>query len=291
MDAFPLPGSSDARVAVPAPAPGPRSWAGAPSAALDGDGGLVLAYRIRVADRDVARTIVATSADGEDLTTVAELDRTRFAAHSMERPALVRTPEGRWRLYVCLASSDWPRSKHWWIEVLEADDPAGLGDAESRPVFRGDERTAVKDPVIRRTDARWHAWVCCHPLDVRGEEDRMTTAYATGEDGLAWSWHGTALRGRPGMWDARGARVTAILPDGRAAYDGRATKEENFSERTGLARPHGSPGGLLAEGREPVSDARYLDVLPLPDGALRLHYEAPLPDGSHELRTELLPSS
>ena len=112
----------------------------------------------------------------------------------------------------------------------------------------------------------------------------MTTAHATSADGLEWTWHGTVLRGRGGrgdIWDARGARVTAVLPDGRTSYDGRATKEENFSERTGLADARDTP----------VADARYLDVLPLPDGSHRIYYEAPLPDGSHELRTELVPPS
>ena len=163
--------------------------------------------------------------------------------------------------------------------MLEADDPAGLADAEARTVFGGDDRTAVKDPVIRVRDGRWHAWICCHPLDQPGEEDRMTTAYATSEDGLVWDWHGTALASRPGTWDARGTRVTAVLPDGRATYDGRASKEENFSERTGRADDRTAP----------VSDARYLDVLELPGGGHRLYYEAPLADGSHELRTELIP--
>jgi len=276
-------------VAVPAPGSGPQTWAGAPSAALDGDGSVAIAYRVRVTARGIARTIVARSSDGEHLTTEATLDRSRFGAHSMERPALVRTPSGRWRLYACLASGDWPRSKHWWIGALEADTLAGLADAEARTVFPGDERTAVKDPVVRLVEGRWHAWICCHPLDVRDEEDRMTTAYATSDDGLEWTWHGTALAGRPGMWDSRGARVTAVLPDGRATYDGRATKEENFSERTGLAVPAGDPGRLVAEGHAPVSDARYLDVLPLPEGGHRIYYEAPLPDGSHELRTERFP--
>jgi len=75
--------------------------------------------------------------------------------------------------------------------------------------------------------------------------------------------------------------VTAVLADGRMSYDGRATKEENFSERTGLAGARDAP----------AYDGRYLDVLPLPGGAHRLYYEAPLPDGSHELRTELVPAS
>ena len=290
---FPLPGSGRMTVVEPAPAPGPRCWAGAPSAALDEDGGIVLAYRIRVADAGIATTVVARSSDGEHYTTVATLDKARFGAHSMERPALVRSENGRWRLYVCCASPAWPASKHWWIDVLEADDPAGLADAKARTVFAGDERTGLKDPVIRRTAGHWQAWICCHPLDVPGEEDRMTTAYATSDDGLTWDWHGTALAGRPGSWDARGARVTAVLADGanradgQVSYDGRASKEENFSERTGLARFDGGPGRLAASGEAPVSNVRYLDVLPLSDGGYRLYYEAPLPDGSHELRTEV----
>jgi hypothetical protein len=285
MTRFPLPGTGRVAVAMPSPGPGPGRWVGAPSATLDHDGSFVVAYRIRVVDQRGAATVVARSADGEQLTTVAVLDKARFGAMSMERPALVRTGTGRWRLYVCCAT---PGSKHWWIDLLEADDPAGLADAEIRTVFPGDDRTAVKDPVVRRLDGRWQAWICCHPLDQPGEEDRMTTAYATSEDGLAWDWHGTALAPRAGTWDARGARVTAVLPDGRATYDGRASKAENFSERTGLAHLTGSPGQLVHDGQQPVADVRYLDVLPLPDGGYRLYYEFPLPDGSHELRTELI---
>jgi hypothetical protein len=282
---FPLPGTGRATVAVPAPGPGEGRWVGAPSAAADPDGGFVVAYRVRVVDQRGAATVVARSDEGERLTTVATLDKERFGAMSMERPAVVRTPEGRWRLYVCCAT---PGSKHWWIDVLESDDPAGLADAEAITVFPGDDLVGVKDPVIRVDDGRWHAWVCCHPLDEPDEEDRMTTAYATSGDGLAWEWRGTALAPRPGTWDARGARVTAVLGDGRAFYDGRATKEENFSERTGLARRSGPDGRLVADGGGPVADVRYLEVVPLPGGGHRLWYEAPLPDGSHELRTELV---
>jgi hypothetical protein len=285
MTGFPLPGTGRAALAVPAPGPGPGHWVGASSAAQDSDGSFVVAYRVRVTDQRGAATVVARSADGERLTTVAVLDKARFGAESMERPALLRTGTGRWRLYVCCAT---PGSKHWWIDLLEADDPAGLAAAEARAVFAGDDRTAVKDPVVRLRDGRWQAWICCHPLDQPGEEDRMTTAYATSEDGLAWDWHGTALAPRPGTWDARGARVTAVLPDGRAAYDGRAAKEENFSERTGLATPSGRPGELVQDGDRPVSNVRYLDVVALQAGGYRLWYEFPLPDESHELRTELV---
>jgi hypothetical protein len=268
-------------VAVPAPSPGPGNWAGAPSAAEDGDGGWVVAYRTRTPEERGATVVVARSLDGDRPEPVVQLRRDRFGAESLERPALVRTDDGRWRLYISCAT---PGSKHWRIDLLEARTPEALESAQPRTVFPGDALVAVKDPVVRRAPSGWQAWICCHPLENPGEEDRMETRYAASSDGVAWTWRGTALTGRPGAWDARGARVTAVLPDGRACYDGRATKEENFAERTGLAEPSGRRGALVARGDGPVADMRYLDIVPLP-GGYRLYYEAPLPDGSHELRT------
>jgi hypothetical protein len=285
MTGFPLPGMGRAVVAVPAPGDGPGYWAGASSAALDEDGSLVVGYRVRNGHDGNDQTVIARSPDGETLMTVATLDQSRFGAQWMERPAVVRTEQGRWRLYVCLGT---PESKHWWIEVLEADDPAGFETAEARPAFPGDERTAVKDPIVRLVDGRWHAWICCHPLDVPGAEDRMSSAYATSDNGLEWEWQGTVLTGRPGAWDARGARLTTVLPDGRAAYDGRASAEENWFERTGLARSTGQQGHFAQIEGSPIVDVRYLDVLPLGDGGYRIWYEARLPDESHELRTEAI---
>jgi hypothetical protein len=290
MTELSLPGSAATVVAAPAPGAGVGYWAGSSSAALDDDGTFVIAYRVRTGEHGRGSNVIARSEDGEQLTTVATIDQERFGAQSMEKPSLVRTDEGRWRLYVCPAAP--APSKHWWIDVLEAADPADLATAEARTVFPGDEKTGVKDPLVQRNaDGGWQAWICCHPLDVPDEEDRMTTAYATSKDGLDWEWHGTVLAPRPGMWDARGTRVTAVLPDGRAAYDGRATKEENWFERIGLAELTGNrPGELEQTNDHAAVDARYLDVLPLPDGSYRIYYEARLPDESHELRTELIRS-
>ena len=150
-------------------------------------------------------------------------------------------------------------------------------------MFAGDAATGVKDPVVRHDDTGWHAWLCCHPLDVLDAEDRMSTAYVTSADGRTWSTPRTILSGRTGRWDARGARLTTFLPDGRAAYDGRATAEENWFERTGFATR--TADGLLEPTDDAVVDVRYLEVLPLPDGTHRLYFEARLPDETHELRT------
>jgi hypothetical protein len=193
IDDFPLPGTAQAVVAVPAPGSGIGWWAGSSSAALDRDGTFVIAYRIRTGAEGKGSTVVARSDDGERCTTMCTIDQARFDAQSMERPALVRTDEGRWRLYVCPAAQ--PPSKHWWIDLLEADDPRDFASAEPRTVFPGDERTGVKDPLVQRSAAGgWQAWICCHPLDVPDEEDRVTTAYASSKDGLDWSgtaryWH------------------------------------------------------------------------------------------------------
>ncbi len=241
---------------------------------------MALAYRVRDGAGD--RNIVARSDDGITFDAVATVRPADLGASMVERPALVRVADG-WRMYVSGAT---PGSLHWWVGVLESATLAGLADAEIRPVFPGDASVGVKDPVVRFDGVRWEAWLCCHLLDVVGHEDRMQTSYATSADGFAWDWRGAVLEGRSGQWDARGARVTCVLPDGRAAYDGRASAEENWFERTGFAAA-GERGFVPLVGA-PVVDVRYLEVLALPGGGRRIYYEARLPDESHELRTELL---
>jgi hypothetical protein len=281
IDSFPLPGRAASELAVPAPDHGPQRWAGAPTALRDEDGTTLLAYRVR--DEDGDRVVVARSDDGVRFATLTELTAGALGVAMVERAALAPVPGG-WRLYVSCAE---PGTKGWWVGLLESRRLEGLGSATPRRLALGGPLDAVKDPVIRRSGGRWRMWVCCHPLDIPGAEDRMSTGYATSEDGIAWRWHGTVLTGRSGGWDARGARVTCVLPDGRACYDGRATAEENWFERTGLAVPTGEGGRLRAIDGEPVADVRYLEILALPGGGHRLFYEARRPDGAHELRTEL----
>jgi hypothetical protein len=152
-------------------------------------------------------------------------------------------------------------------------------------------------------------WVCCHPLFPAGEEDRMVTRYATSADGLCWTDRGEVLRGTPGSWDQRGARVTAVLDDDplTVLYDGRDSAAAIWHETTGLARhvfSRGAEGGpspldelgclLLPVGDAPVacsseSDGalRYVSAVPLPDGRTRFYFEAARADGAHDLLTSV----
>jgi hypothetical protein len=279
-------------IAVGPPAPGPGNWAGAPSA-VRGDAEIYLAYRLRRPEglgRGYA-VVVARSADGEHFDTLVTIGREELGADSLERPALVASPDGGWRLYLSCAT---PGTKHWRVEMIEARHPAAFDARRSRVVLPGDAANAVKDPVIVRDEDKWHLWASVHPLTDPDQTDRMATDYANSADGVTWEWQGTALSPRPGEWDARGARDTAVrLAPGTvmAYYDGRASAAENFAERTGIATGAG-PSALAAHGpiaQSPYGDGglRYLCILDLGDSRERYYYEMAREDGSHDLRTEL----
>jgi hypothetical protein len=319
-----LPRPAEALIAIAAPGTGPGFWAGGPSA-VAADDGFYLACRLR---RPLGRgrgyaVAIAYSRDGVHFgDPIAVIGKEQMDTESLERPELVQLPDGRWRLYLSCATTG---TRHWRVEAAEAAHPSEFDVRQRVMVLPGDPRKrAVKDPVIQFHGGQWHMWVTVHPLADPDETDQMTTEYATSPDGIAWTWQGTALSGRPGEWDSRGTRVTAVRWDadtgtGTAAsaggvgvgvgsgarsgarsvtayYDGRASAAENYEERTGVA-VGAEPAALLATSApgdgpaacSPYSTGclRYLDLVDLPEGKTRLYYELAQPDGSHALVTEL----
>jgi hypothetical protein len=281
--------ASDSELVVPAPGTGEGFWAGGPSA-IRSDADIWLAYRLR---RPVDRgrgyaNVVARSSDGLRFETVATVTSDQFDCASLERPALVRRPDGGWRLYVSCSTAG---SKHWWVEAIDADDPADLPAAKRTVVLAGDDTEAWKDVVVKVDDDGWRMWACRHPLDGGDDAaDRMSTWFATSDDGLIWTMIAEALAPEADTWDARGARVADVVAfEGRwwALYDGRRSAEENWRERSGLAVGD-SPDRLTAVAGPVPEQAghalRYASVVEV-DHGYRIYFEAAGTDGSHDLRS------
>ncbi|MBC7237847.1 MAG: hypothetical protein H5T69_18550 [Chloroflexi bacterium] len=120
-----------------------------------------------------------------------------------------------------------------------------------------------------------------------------SSGLAVSGDGRRFQWQGDVLAPRSGAWDAYASRLGCLVPTAQGwagYYDGAASVEENYEERTGLVQswdlhtfwrfsidgpmivsPHGS-GGL-----------RYIDAVVF-DEQIYFYYEYCRPDGSHELR-------
>jgi hypothetical protein len=141
-------------------------------------------------------------------------------------------------------------------------------------------------------------WLCCHPIDVPEEADRMETRYGVSDDGISWRLGNVALAPTPATWDQRGARVAAVVVDRGswlAYYDGRASAVDNAEELTGIAvgsspdRLEPQPGPVATSSDFCGGSLRYMDTVALPDGGTRLFYEVRRGDGAHDLRTECVP--
>jgi hypothetical protein len=290
-----IPILDNSEVAIAAPGDGSGFWVGG-SSAVEHDGVVYIAYRMRQ-PIELGRgqgVVIAKSDDGVHFSTISTVSKESMDTESLERPTLIRTPEGKWRLYLSCATTG---TKHWRVELIECDDPSTFSPEARRTVLPGDNKWGVKDTVIQLHDGVWHLWATMHPLDMPDAEDRMISDYATSHDGIDWEWQGTALAPSIGStWDNRGTRITAIVAtnDGIIAfYDGRASAQENYDERTGIALGSSfklfdsiCPNGPIAQSPDGKA-LRYLDIVPLSGGDYRLYYEVAKSNGSHELRTEI----
>jgi hypothetical protein len=295
---------------IPPSGEGKGYWAGAPSVLYDQESSrFYLAYRVRK-PRPVrgGECYIAESSDGVTFRTLWGSTKEAFGSESVERFSLTRALDGAWLLYVSYVD---PADQRWRIDLIDAEVPGAFDVDRRKKVLTAEDIGAegVKDPWVMIVNGLYYMLVSyAENLTVpESERERMhatadiyntgltrsSTGLAVSGDGRRYTWQGALFAPRPGAWDAYAARLGCLVPATQGwvgFYDGAASVEENYEERTGMVQtwdlrhfwrlsqeepslvsPHGS-GGL-----------RYVDAVVF-DDQVYLYYEYCRADGSHELR-------
>lgn len=271
---------------VPAPGQGDGYWAGAPSR-LDWRGIQLLTYRLRAPRPRRGYELRIARLDGETLVDLCSIGAASLPTASLERAALVSEGDAL-ALYISFVD---PADDRWRIEVLRSSDPARFDARDREPVFdaanTGTE--GVKDPVIVPDGDGLRMFASVAAVRAAGADHSTGDAFNTptvvsasgharSDDGRAWRWQGIALMPTPGRWDAFESRISCLVAGDLALYDAIARPEDNYRERTGLAKRR-ADGTWQSITDGPLLHARYVCF----DGS-RFFWEHELADGSHELR-------
>lgn len=292
-------------------ASGAGYWVGAPTVFFDEhDQQFYLVYRLRrprgVEPDRGAEVYIARGRDGIGFETIWKATKDQLGTTSIERCALARGGDGRWRLYVSYVD---PADGRWRIDLVEADRPEALDLRTAQPVLTAAEIGAegIKDPFLFRVAGLWHMIASYATAEgtrdaaaLHGTQDcyntgliRSRSGLATSHDGLSWQWEGEIFGPSRSGWDSYCARIGCVWrEDGLwlALYDGSRDASQNYEEQCGLAYSHDlrrfhrvSRGGPLLAPPQGRGGLRYFDVLTMP-GVTYFYYEMALADGSHDLR-------
>ncbi len=297
------------------PGSGPGNWAGAPSALYD-EGKFYLSYRLRrpLTEGRGWTTRIDESTDGIHFRNIWAASKEDFASTSIERSALVKTPEGRFRLYVSYVDE---RRNRWLIDMIEGDTPASLDPKGRRTVLDPDDidSEGVKDPWIALIGGLYYMFASHGPRQtiVAGSTEAALhstgnifttglvahpTGLAISDDGIHFRWQGDVLvPGPAGAWDSNVARMACLLyqaPVWCMFYDGRTGKGDVYEDRTGLAVSADlhhferlSTSGPVLQSPWGSGALRYMDAVPIGD-RIYYYYECCRPDGSHETRVSVV---
>lgn len=293
------------------PSSGHGYWVGAPSAIYDPvSRTFYLAYRTRrpLAQGRGGHCHIASSEDGIHFTNIWTAAKEQFDAESIERSALIKSPEGLFRLYVSYVDN---RDRRWRIDLLEADSPDGLDPSAQVQVMAPEDAHSegVKDPHVVMLGGRYYMFVHYAPKslippgatydELHGTGNIFATEKGTGSEGLAVSddgvhfrWLGDVLPPGPG-WDRKLVRIDTVIfnpPVFTALYSGRSGVQETYEDATGLATSLDlrkfhrlTPDAPALRSPHSTGALRYTDIVTV-GGEIFFYYEYAREDGSHELR-------
>lgn len=271
---------------VTAPGHGEGWWAGAPSRAT-WRGVELLTYRLRAPRPRRGYEIRVARLDGDRVVDLTAIRAAHLASPSLERACLVAFDDD---LLLYLSSVDRSDAR-WRIDLLTARDPAHFDPTSPQLVLSADSSASegVKDPVVVAEGGHLAMYAsvavpAAAPDHASGDifgtgTVRSATGLATSADGRRWTWEGVVLSPPETGWDAYETRISCLLAPDVALYDGIALPQDNYSERTGIARRGADSRWRRVTTEGPVLPVRYVAF----DGE-RFFWEHPLPDGSHDLR-------
>lgn len=286
-------------------------WKGACSAIYDSETGkFYLYYRIR-SPRPVrgGECRIAESEDGIHFTDIWSAKKEDFNSSSIERSALVKCLDGKYRLYISYVD---PADNRWRTDVMEADNPAGFKPQQRQKVFTAADINGegVKDPFVIIVGRCYYMLLSYATKPVVNDSERLATMHDTADvyntgvcksstglavshDGVHFEWLGDVFAPPANGWDSYASRIGAVVytpPVFTAFYDGSSDVSENYEEKTGLAISFDLMNyrRLTPEGPALVSpygsgSLRYIDAVPFED-EIFYYYEMARADGSHEIR-------
>ncbi|MGO9657247.1 MAG: hypothetical protein ACLQVK_01095 [Acidimicrobiales bacterium] len=282
-------------------APGAGHWAGAPSVVVAGHDRVLLSYRRRRPrdgspdERGYLAAIAESTDGGRTFTDIWRISKHEVGTSSLERSCLRRAPEGDWLLYT--SWEDPPSSGKWRVDVMRSPVPEGFSLSSSTSVLLpGDLGVdAVKDPYVVADEGKSLMFVSTFLTP----EGPAPTWLATSSDGVNFVWGDEAL-GVGLSWDGYQARLSSAsrFGDGFVGYyDGAASRADDTEEHCGVAvsldlrrwrRVTTERPALVSP--HATGSLRYVEVVAI-QGLSWAYYEYARPDGSHELRRNLLPGA
>jgi hypothetical protein len=300
------------------PGQGPGYWVGAPGVIYDDDRGKFYIYYRRRKPREMRGGIelgrgyecgISESSDGVKFSEVWTASKDLFGSISVERAALVKTMGGKYRLYIGYVA---PEDSKWKIDMVEADSPEGLDPKAKKLVLAPEDCgvEGVKDPYILIVGGKYYmlvSYATSPEKPMEGLHDTAdifntgkassNTGLAVSSDGIDFTWIGDVLSPPGSGWNAYAARATCVLytaPVFNVFYDGGASVDENYEEKTGLAITldlmnyyHVTEKAPLLVSPHASGSLRYMDIIRLGED-IYYYYEYARPDGSHELRMNLV---
>ena len=289
---------------------GPGYWCGAPGACYAADErAWYLTYRIRrprgVEPDRGGEARIAYSTDLRNWRDLWTVNKSQFQTASMERAALKRGPDGRWRYFASFVD---PADGRWCVSVLKSAEIQALDASTAVPVFTAGPLglEGVKDPWIMEWDGVFHM-ILSVALPTRSTTssshstlDIFNTGQCLSATGMAlsrdldkWEWQGVIFSPVNSGWDGYCRRINSIIPTRGgflAFYDGSSGHHENYEEKTGLAISKDlrswrslTPSCPLFTSPHASGSLRYLDAVMTGETPC-LFYELARPEGSHDLR-------